>query len=186
MTFKFKYLSIIFFITISNSQAVKWMSIGNLHNWYSAAGCEIEIGRTGQISDQQDGLRWPAFYRVQDNQAAKGLWLGAKNFYDPVVEKEYEHKVVHAGPRHLDIVGETIPLELTMYGRYDHPNVFVDGDPSTNLQYLDEVDFVDPDLPSDRKIYNEVQTSMGVKMKRTIYSFSHPEHQNYHIQNTFS
>ena len=182
MTFKFKYLSIIFFITISNSQAVKWMSIGNLHNWYSAAGCEIEIGRTGQISDQQDGLRWPAFYRVQDNQAAKGLWLGAKNFYDPVVEKEYEHKVVHAGPRHLDIVGETIPLELTMYGRYDHPNVFVDGDPSTNLQYLDEVDFVDPDLPSDRKIYNEVQTSMGVKMKRTIYSFSHPEHQNYHIQ----
>ena len=44
-------------MTISNAQAVKWMSIGNLHNWYSAAGCEIEIGRTGQISDQQDGLR---------------------------------------------------------------------------------------------------------------------------------
>ena len=107
------------------------MSIGNLHNWYSAAGSEVEIGRTGQISDQQDGLRWPAFYRVQDNQAAKGLWLGAKNFYDPVVDKTYEHKVVHAGPRHLNIQGETIPVELTMYGRYDHPNVIVDGDPST-------------------------------------------------------
>ena len=182
MIFKRKYLPIIFLLTISYSQAVKWMSIGNLHNWYSSAGCEIEIGRTGQISDQQDGLRWPAFYRVQDNQAAKGLWLGAKNFYDPIVDKEYEHKVVHAGPRHLDIVGETIPIELTMYGRYDHPNVFVDGDPSTNLQYLDEVDFVDSDLISDRKIYNEVQTSMGVKMKRTIYSFAHPKHQNYHIQ----
>lgn len=182
MIFKRKYLPIIFLLTISYSQAVKWMSIGNLHNWYSSAGCEIEIGRTGQISDQQDGLRWPAFYRVQDNQAAKGLWLGAKNFYDPIVDKEYEHKVVHAGPRHLDIVGETIPIELTMYGRYDHPNVFVDGDPSTNLQYLDEVDFIDSDLISDRKIYNEVQTSMGVKMKRTIYSFAHPKHQNYHIQ----
>ena len=182
MIFKRKYLPIIFLLTISYSQAVKWMSIGNLHNWYSSAGCEIEIGRTGQISDQQDGLRWPAFYRVQDNQAAKGLWLGAKNFYDPIVDKEYEHKVVHAGPRHLDIVGETIPIELTMYGRYDHPNVFVDGDPSTNLQYLDEVDFINSDLISDRKIYNEVQTSMGVKMKRTIYSFAHPKHQNYHIQ----
>ena len=177
-----RYLVLFLTFSASYSQAVKWMSIGNLHNWYSAAGCEIEIGRTGQLTDQQDGLRWPAFYRVQDNQAAKGLWLGAKNFYDPVVSKEYEHKVVHAGPRHLDIEGETIPIELTMYGRFDHPNVLVDGDPSTNLQYLDQVDIVDADLISDRKIYNVVQTSIGVKMKRTIYSFSHPSHQNYHIQ----
>ena len=182
MTFNIKYLVLLLTFSALCGQAVKWMSIGNLHNWYSAAGCEIEIGRTGQITDQQDGLRWPAFYRVQDNQAAKGLWLGAKNFYDPVVSKEYEHKVVHAGPRHLDIEGETIPIELTMYGRFDHPNVLVDNDPSTNLQYLDQVDIVDPDLISDRKIYNAVQTSIGVKMKRTIYSFSHTKHQNYHIQ----
>ncbi|MBT3501695.1 MAG: hypothetical protein HN999_09980 [Candidatus Marinimicrobia bacterium] len=166
----------------SSAQEVKWMAIGDLHNWYSAVGCEIELGRTGQISDQQDGLRYPAFYRVQDNQAAKGLWLGAKNFYDPLVSKDYEHKVVHAGPRHLDIVGETIPKELTLYGKYDHSNVFVDGDPATNLQYLDEVDEVDPDLLSDRKIVNVVQTSMGVEIQRTIYAFAHPDHQNYHIQ----
>lgn len=82
----------------SSAQEVKWMAIGDLHNWYSAVGCEIELGRTGQISDQQDGLRYPAFYRVQDNQAAKGLWLGAKNFYDPLVSKDYEHKVVHTRP----------------------------------------------------------------------------------------
>ena len=182
MTSNIKYLVLLLTFSALCGQAVKWMSIGNLHNWYSAAGCEIEIGRTGQITDQQDGLRWPAFYRVQDNQAAKGLWLGAKNFYDPVVSKEYGHKVVHAGPRHLDIEGETIPIELTMYGRFDHPNVLVDNDPSTNLQYLDQVDIVDPDLISDRKIYNAVQTSIGVKMKRTIYSFSHTKHQNYHIQ----
>ena len=99
MTSKIRHLVLILVCSFSYSQAVKWMSIGNLHNWYSAAGSEVEIGRTGQISDQQDGLRWPAFYRVQDNQAAKGLWLGAKNFYDPVVDKTYEHKVVHAGPR---------------------------------------------------------------------------------------
>ena len=137
------------------------MSIGDLHNWYSAAGCEIEVGRTGQVSDQQDGLRYPAFYRVQDNQAAKGLWLGAANFHDPVVNKDYEYKVVHAGPRHLDIENETIPVEMTMDGKYDHPNVFVDGDPATNLQYLDNVNNVDPSLPSDRRINNTVQTSIG-------------------------
>ena len=170
------YLSVVF------SQEVKWMSIGDLHNWYSAAGSEIEVGRTGQVSDQQDGLRYPAFYRVQDNQAAKGLWLGASNFYDPVVNKNYDKKVVHAGPRHLDIENETMPVSITMDGKYDHPNVFVDGDPATNLQYLDYVDNVDPYLKSDRKINNIVQTSLGVQMKRTIYAFAHPDHQNYHFQ----
>ena len=176
-----KFILILYF-SVANAQEVKWMSIGDLHNWYSAAGSEIEVGRTGQVSDQQDGLRYPAFYRVQDNQAAKGLWLGASNFYDPVVNKNYDKKVVHAGPRHLDIENETMPVKLTMDGKYDHPNVFVDGDPATNLQYLDYVDNVDPSLESDRKINNIVQTSLGVQMKRTIYAFAHPDHQNYHIQ----
>ncbi|MBH09060.1 MAG: hypothetical protein CMG74_01685 [Candidatus Marinimicrobia bacterium] len=176
------YLLSILFLSNSYSQEVKWMAIGDLHNWYSAAGCEIEVGRTGQVSDQQDGLRWPAFYRVQDNQAAKGLWLGAVNFHDPVVNKDYSYKVVHAGPRHLDIENETMPIDISMSGRYDHPNVFVDGDPASNLQYLDAVDEVDSGLPSDRKIVNKVQTSLGVEMIRTIYAFSHHEHQNYHIQ----
>lgn len=179
-----KHLKFIVILYLSGAfaQEVKWMSIGDLHNWYSAAGSEIEVGRTGQVSDQQDGLRYPAFYRVQDNQASKGLWLGASNFYDPVVDKNYDKKVVHAGPRHLDIENETMPVSITMDGKYDHPNVFVDGDPATNLQYLDYVDNVDPSLKSDRKINNIVQTSLGVQMKRTIYAFAHPDHQNYHIQ----
>ena len=75
-----------------------------------------------------------------------------------------------------------MPVSITMDGKYDHPNVFVDGDPATNLQYLDYVDNVDPSLESDRKINNIVQTSLGVQMKRTIYAFAHPDHQNYHIQ----
>ena len=87
MTSKQFTFTLIFCFSGAIAQEVKWMSIGNLHNWYSAAGSEIEVGRTGQISDQQDGLRYPAFYRVQDNQCAKGLWLGASNFYDPVVKK---------------------------------------------------------------------------------------------------
>ena len=182
MIFNYKLYIILIIYSFSFSQEVRWMSIGDLHNWYSAAGSEIEIGRTGQISDQQDGLRYPAFYRAQDNQAAKGLWLGATNFYDPIVNKAYTHKVVHAGPRHLDIESETIPVKLTMDGRHDHTNVLVDNNPATNLQYSDKVDNIDPSLVSDRRINNIVQTTMGVEMRRTIYAFSHPDHQNYHIQ----
>ena len=70
MIFKRLFFISLFLYTINFAQEVKWMAIGDLHNWYSAAGCEIEVGRTGQVSDQQDGLRWPAFYRVKDNQAA--------------------------------------------------------------------------------------------------------------------
>ena len=46
-----KYLKFILipYLSIAYAQEVKWMSIGDLHNWYSAAGCEIELGRTGQI-----------------------------------------------------------------------------------------------------------------------------------------
>ena len=91
MIFKQKIFLFGLLLTVSYSQEVKWMSIGDLHNWYSAAGCEIEVGRTGQVSDQQDGLRYPAFYRVQDNQAAKGLLLGAANFHDPVVNLSLIH-----------------------------------------------------------------------------------------------
>ena len=182
MIFNYKLYIILLLGSFSFSQEVRWMSIGDLHNWYSAAGSEIEIGRTGQISDQQDGLRYPAFYRAQDNQAAKGLWLGATNFYDPIVNKAYTHKVVHAGPRHLDIESETIPVKLTMDGRHDHTNVLVDNNPATNLQYSDKVDNIDPSLVSDRRINNIVQTTIGVQIRRTIYAFSHPDHQNYHIQ----
>lgn len=165
----------------ARGEETKWIAVGDLHNWYSEAGCEIEVGRTGQVSDQQDGLRWPAFYPVQDNQAAKALWIGATNFYDPLADKTFDSKVVHVGPRFIDIQNETMPLEFTMYGRYEHPNVFVDGDPATDLQYMDDVDVVDETLPADRVLVNVVQTSMGILMTRKIYAFTNKEHSNYHV-----
>ena len=44
------------------AQEVKWIKVGSLHNWYMAVGCEPETARRGLVSDQQDGLRWPAAY----------------------------------------------------------------------------------------------------------------------------
>ncbi|MFQ6607995.1 MAG: fibronectin [Fidelibacterota bacterium] len=163
------------------AEETKWIAVGDLHNWFSEAGCEIEVGRTGQIRDQQDGLRWPAQYPVQDNQAAKAMWIGATNFQDPVANKTFDYKVVHVGPRFVDVQNETIPMKFELYGRFDHPTVLVDGEPATNLQYMDEVDVVDEFIPADRMLVSVMQTSMGIEVTRKIYAFTNQYHQNYFI-----
>jgi hypothetical protein len=160
----------------------KWIAVGNLHNWYSEEGFEIEVGRTGQVADQQDGMRWPAQFSFQDVQAAKGLWIGTTNFYDPQVARSYDYKVAHIGPRGpVDNKTEILTQEFKMYGKYDHPTVFVDGDPASTLLYLDIVDSVDAAMNEDRRILNVINTSVGITMTRTIRGYSNQNHDNYHI-----
>lgn len=152
----------------------KWMSVGSLHNWYSESGCEIEHGR---YPSQQDGLRWPAIYDYQDCQAAKGLWIGARNFTDQLNDT-YSHKVVHVGPRTTG-VGEVFPVEFSMYSKFDPPKVFVDGVLSFDKQI--ENDGIDPTMPWDREIVNVVNTQLGLTMDRRIRQFSTAGHDNYII-----
>jgi hypothetical protein len=160
----------------------KWIAVGDFHNWYSSAGAEREVGRRGLISDQQDGMRWPAQYSDQDVQAAKAMWIGATNFYDANVDAAYDYKVVHVGPRVLDDISEIMPQEFKMYGRFTHPNVYVDGNPGSDMMFgMDEVDEIDANLTADRMIYNVVNTAMGITLTRRIYAFTNRFHQNYHI-----
>ena len=81
------FLYVIFMPNKVLCDKTKWLSIGSLHSWYSSAGSEIEIGRTHEIAEQQDGLRWPALYRWQDCQVAKALWIGTTNYNDLIVNK---------------------------------------------------------------------------------------------------
>ncbi|MFQ6676278.1 MAG: hypothetical protein ACE5LH_08040, partial [Fidelibacterota bacterium] len=177
-------LPFVLFLLVTSALAdeTKWIAVGNLHNWYSSAGAEREVGRTGLVSDQQDGLRWPAQFKWQDTQAAKALWIGATSYADPLVGKTFDYKVVHVGPRVLDDIDEIMPMEFKMVGRFDHPNVFVDGIPASNLSVaMDEVDEIDPALKADRMIYNVVHTAIGITMTRRIYAFTNPYHDNYFI-----
>ena len=170
--------------TLLSAQQTKWIAVGQMHNWYSNYGCEIEVGRTGQIRDQQDGLRWPAQFSFQDMQAAKGLWIGTTQYADPVDAdgRTFSHKVVHVGPRGpVDDKLEILPQEFKMYGRFDHPTVLVDGDPGTNMQYMDDVDEVDSTMLADRKLVVKVNTSLGITMTRTIRAYSNEFHDNYMI-----
>ena len=159
----------------------KWIAIGMLHNWFSSTGCEIEIGRRGLISDQQDGMQWPALYRLTDMQAAKAFWIGTKKFNDPIMGREYSFKVVHNGPRGVDEHNEFIPQSFKLVGKFEHPLVLVNQIPAAHTVYEDKVDEIDETLLTDRMLYNKINTSLGITITRRIYVNSQQFHDNYFI-----
>lgn len=153
---------------------VKWMAVGSLHNWYSEIGSEIEHGN---LKVQQCGMQWPAIYNRQDMQAAKGFWIGCKNFTDEKGDN-YPYKVVHVGPR-VTGSNEFFPVKFEMYSRFEPPRTSVDLIDSYEKRV--ENDGVDPTLKPDRMIINITNSQVGITMTRKIMQFSHPYHDNYII-----
>ncbi len=166
---------------IIQGDETKWIAVGQLHDWFSNGGSEIEVGRRHLIPDQQDGLQWPAQFRYQDVKAAKALWIGAANYADPLSGQTYTAKVVHVGPRVLNELSEFMPQDFRLVARYNHPLVYVDGLPASDMDYVDLVDEVDANLPSDRMLINTVNTSLGITMTRKIYAYSRPGFDNFYI-----
>ena len=86
----------------------RWMSVGSFQNWYSNAGCEIELGRAFNEGDEQDGFQWPAISSYQDMQAAKGQWIGTTNYQDDVtfypIQSHHNHSLwaTQQGTRNSD------------------------------------------------------------------------------------
>ncbi len=165
------------------AQETKQILVGSLQSWYSEGGCEPETGRRHLVSDQQDGLRWPAQYKLQDTEVAKGLWIGTTDYTDAAQYggNFYAHKVVHMGPRVADIEEEFIPIEFKMIGKYDHPVVTVNHDDASGLSIADNPDSIDAQLYCDRQIFNKVNTSIGVTMERTISAWTVQGNDNYFI-----
>jgi len=151
----------------------KWMAVGSLHNFYSEIGCEIEEGRR---LTQQDGLVWPAYLPYQDNQAAKGFWIGCKDFTDERGDF-YEYKVVTVGPRSKG-EGEFFPTEnIKLVSQFDLPKTLVND--ALTIGKSIEVNEVDPSLPATMMIVNKTNTLLGLSMERKIMGFSIPGHDNY-------
>lgn len=151
-----------------------WMSVGSLHNWFSEIGCEVE---QGWVLSQQFGWRWPAIYDYQDSQAAKGFWMGCRDFTDET-GNFYPYKVVHVGPRTSGAY-EFFPITFEMVSRFDAPLIYVDG--AVSFRDYVEVDRIDPALKADRMLLNVTNSSIGITMTRKIMQFSHPYHDNYII-----
>lgn len=152
----------------------KWLNAGSLHSWYSNIGFENE---EGFVKRQQYGLQWPGIYQFQDTQAAKGLWIGAKNFADDR-GNTFPFKVIHKGPR-VTGLNAFFPVDFRLVSRFDWPIVSVDGIDTFDKPI--EVDEVDPDMEADLMIYNKVNTQLGLTMERKIMQFSNQFHDNYHI-----
>jgi hypothetical protein len=178
----FRLLTVLTFIVSSFavaqvSNSYKWMTVGSLQNLYSNYGSEIELGRTGKVADQSDGCRWPAIYRTQDMQAAKGMWIGTTNYTD--AKGTFPYKIIHVGPRSTAgaFPGETFPTVFKMTSKYVPSKVFVDGVESYGT--LVENDDVDPTLKWDRQIDNVANTPIGLTMHRKVIGFSQPFHDNY-------
>lgn len=160
--------------SINNGQFKNvWMSAGSLHNWYSEIGSELE--ESGFIKTQQFGMQWPAIYAHQDMQAARGMWIGAKDFTDEKGQN-FPYKVVTVGPRNPQFYS-FYPLKMELISKVNPTNVYVDG----NLSYQKnvEVDKIDDKMPYDRMIENVVNSQLGITMTRKIFQFSQQYNDNY-------
>ncbi len=89
--------------------------------------------------------------------------------------------MVHIGPRVLNEENETMPQDFRLVGRFDHPTVLVDGLSSSDLNYMDMLNEIDPALSADRQLYNVINTSIGITMTRKIHAFTNQYHDNYFI-----
>ena len=160
----------------SGQYAIKWMDIGSFQSWYSSAGSEYEEQR---VLVQQDGCRWPAIHPNQDMIAAKGLWIGVRNWTDPKDHSVWPYKVVHFGPRYNGDASEFVPEELATTDRFALPQVLVDGNPSYSIP--PDVDNTNAGQKMDRLIYDSAKTYIGLTMVRKMIGFSQQFHDNYVI-----
>jgi len=150
---------------------VKWLRLGSLHQYFLNWGAEIELGRTGQASEQTDGLRWPAQFPNQDVLVAKSMWIGCTNYQDRN-DSTYSYKVIVVGPRGRDEYYQFIPEEFSLIGRFNHPLVYVDEVGATDNELNDVVDAIDPGLPCDRMVVNRLVTYLGITVTRKVMQFA--------------
>lgn len=150
-----------------------WMSAGSLHNWYSEIGSELEV--SGFIKTQQDGMQWPAIYSYQDIQAARGMWIGAKDFTDENGQN-FPYKVITAGPRPPQFYS-FFPIKMELIAKFPPTNVFKDG----NLTYQKnvEIDKIDGTIPYDRVIESVINSQLGITVTRKIFQFAQQYNDNY-------
>jgi hypothetical protein len=164
---------------------IKWIRVGDLRQWFTNAGMEIEYGliprAMAQDTQQSDDMMWEALYYRTDTKVSRGLWIGATNFADPVSGVTYPFKVVQAGPRFVNTLINFMPTVFKMTGLFQHPTVTVDGADGTDNTLDDMVDDIVPGQPADRILTNVTNTNIGIECSRTIYGSSQQNHDNYHI-----
>ena len=164
------------------AQEVRWLRVGQLQTFINELGAEYETEGT---TWNTNFLSWPAQYSIDQNMLrSKGLWIGCRNFDDPVERKVKSVKVTGMGPR--DIGNPERPnmifeQEIKLIGKYPLPGVTVDDQSAAAIRATDVLDEVDPSLPCDRMVLVRFNTSMGISVTKKVMAFSSSEHGNYFI-----
>jgi len=161
----------------------RWLRVSDLQTPVNNIGAIYE----GEITTSNtDFFHWPAAYGAdQQTKRCDALWIGCRNYDDPVANKQFGTKVIGVGPRD-DEDGQRpqqfIAGDIKLIGKYYHPIVVVDDQNACNTYTYDLVDEVDPDLPCDRMIAVTFNTSVGVSVTEKVMQFANSEHGNYVIK----
>jgi hypothetical protein len=165
----------------STAQEWRWLRIGELQCQFSDRGTEVEGEGYG---NNTNFFSWPSQYGVVDQTTArqKTMWIGAKNFYDPIEGKEKSVKVVGIGPReNPERQNMIFEQSVKVIGKYPYPTVVVDDNIASDLAIYEQLDEFDENLPCDRMIIIKINTSIGVSVTKKIMAFSRPDHSNYFV-----
>ena len=167
-------------ISLGQAQEIRWLRVGDLQSFVTDIGVEYEGQPT---TGNSNFLSWPALYSIDQNTLrGRLLWIGCKNFNDPVEKKLKPVKMIGAGLRDFDDRPNQIFVqEITLVGRSTHPTVTVDNASATDLDQYDDLDEVDPSLPCDRMVRVRFNTSIGISVTKKIMAFASSRHGNYFI-----
>jgi hypothetical protein len=164
----------------TSAQNLRWIRVGRAQTFFMDYGEECEL----VPFTTTDFLSWPAQYG--DNQyctRAKGMWMGATNFRDPVEGKVKSVKVIGIGPRYDPA---NVPLmifssSIQLIAREKPPTIYVDLQNGTSNSLYDTPDEINPALPCDRMIVIHYNTSMGVSVTKKVLAFTQQNHDSYFI-----
>jgi hypothetical protein len=162
------------------SQQIRWLRITELQGPYNNLGAEFENEfSTGNA----DFFSWPAQYGIEQNTLrSRGLWIGCRNFDDPVEGIVKSVKVIGVGPRDAaDRTNQILENEIKLTGRRRAPAVIVDDQNASPNNTYDKLDEVDPSLEADRVITVKFNTSIGISVVKKIMAFDSPYHSHYHV-----
>ena len=153
-----------------------WLDVGEYHYRYASTGTEPSIT---QPPFRARVKYWPGiYYREGGTHVRTRHYIGVRDFIDENGQA-WPFKVARAGPRVFDL-GEHFALQMELIGKFEKPDVFVDGFQSFSRPTV--LTRVDPSIPSDRMIIRGAHTNVGITWEERIYAFSNPYHDDYHIR----
>ncbi len=170
--------------TYAYAQDVRWLRVTSLQEPINSVGASYENEYTNEL--QTNFLSWPCEYGIglnsQFTMRMEAVWIGCKDFNDPVAGKVLTPKVIASGPRNdPDRINEIFPTDLKLVGKSVHPFVIVNGTKASFLDTYDQLDSIAPNMAPDRMVIVRFNTSIGVSVTKKVMAFATPDHGNYFV-----